>query len=74
CEEYKDYYGNPDPIYGGTLTDLYSLPVGTVIHVANGAWSGVIDYDERGDKGVIVDSHGGNFIKLTKEHHSLYLE
>ena len=72
CEEYNDYYGNPDPKYGGTLTDLYSLPVGTVIHVANGAWSGVIDYDEHGDKG--INSYGDRFIKLTKEHHSLYLE
>ena len=36
CEEYKDYYGNPDPKYGGKLTDLRTLPVGTKFHVANG--------------------------------------
>jgi hypothetical protein len=29
CEEYKDYYGNSDPKYGGILTDLRELPVGT---------------------------------------------
>ena len=72
CEEYNDYYGNSDRIYGGKLTDLYNLPVGTFIQVANGAWSGIIDYNEHGDKG--VNSHGGGFIKLTKDHHSLYLE
>jgi hypothetical protein len=40
CEEYKDYYGNSDPQYGGRLTDLYTLPVGTKFFVANGWWSG----------------------------------
>jgi hypothetical protein len=36
CEEYRDYYGNSDPQYGGILTDLYTFPVGTKFFVANG--------------------------------------
>lgn len=40
CEEYQDYYGNSHPEYGGILTDLQELPVGTKFFVANGLWEG----------------------------------
>ncbi len=71
CEEYKDYYGNSDPKYGGTLTDLRELPVGTKFYVANGCWEGEILADEC----ILVHGPtGDNIIKLTTNCHSLYLE
>ena len=70
CEEYKDYYGNSDPTYGGTLTDLRKLPVGTKFFVANGLWEGEILSDNR----MLVHAPTDDFIvELTDEHHSLYL-
>lgn len=69
CEEYKNYYGNPDPKYGGVLTDLRALPVGTQFFVANGLWDGEVLSDNR------ILAHATKTIhKLTDEHHSLYLE
>lgn len=71
CKEYNDYYGNSDPKYGGVLTDLYSLPVGTSFYVVNGAYSAYIWFDNHGDKCIITDE---NCIKLTENHHSLYIK
>lgn len=71
CEEYKDFYGNSDPNYGGILTDLRTLPVGTEFYVANGAWYG----KTLPDNCILV--HGpktDNIVKLTDKHHSLYIE
>ena len=70
CEEYKDYYGNSHPQYGGKLTDLRELPVGTEFFVANGWWSGKILPDNR----MLVYCPTGDFIaELTDKYHSLYL-
>lgn len=71
CEEYQDYYGNSDPKYGGTLTDLRKLPVGTKFLVANGLWAGEILPDNR----ILVHARTGDFIvELTDGYHSLYLK
>lgn len=70
CEEYKDYYGNPDPKYGGKLTDLRKLPVGTEFWVANGWWQGKILSESR----MLVYCPSGDFVvELTDQHHALYL-
>ena len=70
CEEYKDYYGNSDPKYGGTLTELRTLAVGTKFFVANGWWHGEILSDNR----MLVHGPIDDFIvKLTDECHSLYV-
>lgn len=71
CEEYKDFYGNSHPEYGGVLTDLRTLPVGTEFYVANGAWCGKTLSDNR------ILMHGSKadaIVALTDEHHSLYIE
>jgi hypothetical protein len=71
CEEYNDYYGNSDPQYGGRLTDLYTLPVGTKLFVANGCWEG----EKLEDDYIIVHAPGEDRrVKLTEEYHSLYLQ
>ena len=70
CKTYNNFYGEPDPVYGGKLVDLYNLPVGTSFYVANGDWYGEIGYDSHGDKGVVTQF---GFIKLDKNYHSLYL-
>ena len=70
CEEYNDYYGNRHPEYGGTLTDLRKLPVGTEFFVANGWWAGEILSDNR----ILVHGPKEDFIAaLTDKYHSLYL-
>ena len=71
CDEYKNYYGKSHPVYGGKLTDLYSLPVGTIIDVTTGDYSAIISVNSHGDKGVETDK---GFVKLTKEHHSAYIK
>ena len=71
CEEYQDYYGNSHPEYGGILTDLRTLPVGTEFYVANGAWHGKTLSDNR----ILI--HGlkaDAIVAFTDEHHSLYIE
>lgn len=70
CKEYNDYYGNTDPKYGGVLTDLFNLPVGTIFYVCNGCYDAVIGVDKHGDKTVVTDV---NEVKLTKEYHSAYI-
>jgi len=71
CEEYKDYYGNSDQQYGGILTDLYTLPVGTKFSVANGRWEG----EKLEDEYILVHAPTGDRrVKLTEEYHSLYLQ
>ncbi len=71
CEEYRDYYGNSDPQYGGILTDLRTLPVGTEFHVANGWWEG----EKLSDNRILVHAPSGDrVVKLTEEYHSLYLK
>lgn len=71
CEEYKDYYGNTHPEYGGKLVDLYGLKVGTVVFVTNGGYLATITFDDHGDKCVVTDK---SLVKLTKEHHSAYVD
>ena len=71
CEEYKDYYGNPDPQYGGILTDLRELPEGTKFHVANGWWDGE---KLEGDFILVCAPSGKIKVKLTEKYHSLYLQ
>jgi hypothetical protein len=71
CEEYKNYYGNPDPKYGGKLTDLRILPAGTKFHVANGWWDGE---KLEGDYILVHTPSGNRKVKLTEECHSLYLQ
>ena len=71
CEEYKDYYGNSDPKYGGILTDLRTLETGTEFHVANGWWTG----EKLEGDFILVHSPSGKIkVKLTEEYHSLYLQ
>ena len=70
CEEYKDYYGNSDPKYGGVLTDLRTLPEGTEFFVANGWWHGKILSDNRI---LIYMPYGEKVAELTDKYHSLYL-
>ena len=70
CKEYKDYYGNSDPKYGGILTDLYNLLVGTKFFVTNGLWEG----EKLEGDCILVHAPGEDRkIKLTDEHHSPYL-
>ena len=47
CEEMWNYYGMPDPKYGGCLVDLGDLKEGTVFFVCNGAWHGKIELVNR---------------------------
>ena len=71
CEEYKDYYGSPDPKYGGKLTDLRTLPVGTKFFVANGWWEG----EKLTDNYILVHAPTGDkVVELTEKYHSLYLK
>ena len=71
CEEYKNYYGEPDPDYGGRLTDLRTLPTGTKFFVANGWWEGE---KLEGDYILVYAPDGKQITELTDEHHSLYLD
>lgn len=71
CEEYQDYYGNSHPKYGGKLTDLRKLPVGTEFFVANGYWSEKILSDNRM---LVYGQKDQSIVKLTDKYHSLYLE
>ena len=71
CEEYNDYYGNPDAKYGGKLTDLRTLPTGLEFHVANGGWAGKkLD----GDCILVYAPSGPRQMELTDQYHSLYLD
>lgn len=64
-------YGSIHPKYGGILTDLLELPVGTKFFVTNGNWNGEILQNDF----VLVHSIFGTYIvKISPEHHSLYLE
>lgn len=71
CEEYKDYYGNADPKYGGKLTNLRTLETGIKFHVANGWWSGE---KLEGDYILVNAPDGDKVVELTDQYHSLYLE
>lgn len=71
CEEYKDYYGNSDPKYGGKLTDLRELPEGTKFHVANGWWEGE---KLEGDYILVHAPKEDMVVELTERYHSLYLK
>jgi hypothetical protein len=71
CAEYRDYYGNSDPQYGGKLTDLRTLKAGTKFSVANGWWEG----EKLEDDYILVYAPGEDRrVKLTEEYHSLYLQ
>ena len=40
--------GKKDPKYGGILTDVSTLPVGTYFYVTNGCWRGrIVEQDGR---------------------------
>lgn len=42
----QENVGRTDPTYGGVLTDISTLPVGTTFFVCNGAWYGrIVDVD-----------------------------
>lgn len=71
CEKYNCYYGETHEEYGGVLTDLNNLPVGTRFTACNGDWVDLIGYDSHGNKCVITDV---NCIKLTKDNSSLFIE
>ena len=71
CEEYKDYYGNPDPKYGGKLTDLRELPEGTDFFVMNGHWEGK---KLAGNYILVHAPDGDRVVELTDKHHALYLK
>lgn len=71
CEEYNEHYGHVHPIYGGTLTDLFSLPVGTTFYCTNGCWSGIISFNNKGNKTVLNDA--GEY-ELTDSYHSVYIQ
>lgn len=70
CKEYNDHYGSTHPEYGGILTDLFSLPVGTEFYVTNGLYKAEICVDEHGDKCILTRQ---SCEKLTDDHHSLYI-
>lgn len=70
CEEYKDYYGNADPKYGGKLTDLRTLEAETEFEVANGLWTGK---KLEGDYILVYSPSGKHRVRLTENYHSLYL-
>lgn len=42
----KSHVGKPDPKYGGVVTNVCALPVGTKFYVRNGAWAGCICQDD----------------------------
>lgn len=70
CAEYGDYYGSSHPKYGGKLTDLRKLPIGTKFFAANGWWYGEILPDNK----ILIYFPTGDFIaELTEQYHSLYL-
>lgn len=71
CEQYNDYYGNTHPEYGGILTNLFRLPVGYNFYVTNGCYDATIVVNEHGDKCILA---AYTCVKLTKEHHSLYIK
>ena len=71
CEEYKAEYGSIHPEYGGVLTDLFNLPVGTTFFCTNGYWSGMIGCNNKGNKTVINDVCER---ELDKDNHSLYIQ
>ena len=70
CEEYDRTYGSIHGVYGGVLTDLYNLPVGTFFYCTNGCWYGSISFNEKGRKTVITDKVE---VELTPDKHSLYI-
>lgn len=71
CEEYRDYYGNSDPQYGGVLTDLRTLPIGTKFFVANGWWEGEVLSENR----ILIHApKEDRIVELTDSYHSLYLQ
>lgn len=43
-------YGSPDPLYGGIVTNLATLPDKTYFYVDNGNWDGYTDSDDDGNK------------------------
>lgn len=71
CEQYNDYYGNTHPKYGGILTDLRGLDIGTQIYVCNGCYNAVICADKHGDKCIMTDY---TCVKLTKNHNAAYIK
>lgn len=71
CEQYNAEYGSTHPEYGGILVDLFNLPVGTTFYCTNGCWSGLVWYNNHGDKVIINDACE---VKLTKDNHSLYIQ
>lgn len=56
----KENLGKPDPEYGGILTDVSTLPVGTTFFVCNGCWWGEIVEMDNGAKGIGLPTPTGN--------------
>ena len=52
-----DIEGGKDSKYGGIITDINKLPVGTKFFVCNGAWYGTICQDKEG-KYIDIENHG----------------
>lgn len=70
CEQLQDYYGNKSKQYGGILTDLFSLSVGTKFYVTNGCYDAIISVNEHGNKCIITDC---SCVELNGSYHSAYI-
>lgn len=70
CEQYNTSYGSTHSVYGGVLTDLFSLPIGTHFHCTNGDWDGIIWYNNKGNKCVIT---GKNMVEINENNKNLYI-
>ena len=61
---YSERIGQKDEDYGGTITDMMTLPVGTKFYVHNGAWNGEI---VEKNKAKCIKIKGQGTIKIDKE-------
>lgn len=57
--------GQPDPDYGGILTDVSTFPVGTTFYVCNGNWIGEIVLIDSGIKAVRCRTVGGGTVPFS---------
>ena len=62
--------GKKDTEYGGVLTDLASLPIGTSFYVCNGIWRGrIVEID--GKRAVKPDGCEASFLDLDKPNNNI---
>lgn len=54
--EFNCFYGDIEPRFHGTLTDLSTLPVGSCFNVENGVWCGQI-IEENNEKYLLVHNY-----------------